>query len=376
MSKHALLSPSSSHRWLHCTPSAKLESKFENKSSRAAEEGTLAHLWCEYKLRKALGRECELPTDSNDNASMQEHTDAYVDFVLEQFDKAKEQSKDPLLLIEQHLDFSAYVPDGYGTADTVIVSDDTLYIIDFKYGMGVLVDAMHNPQMQCYALGALAIYDCLYDIKTISISIFQPRRENVSTWTIPVSELIEWAEDVLKPKALMAINGEGEFFPGDWCTFCRASIKCRARAEEKLQLAQDEFKLPPVLSDKEIADILLLLPGLTKWGNEIMSYATDAALNHGKEWKGFKLVEGRSIRKYKDEETVAKIAKDAGFTNIYRQALIPLTEMQKLMGKTQFEDILGDFIIKPPGKPTLVPSSDKRPAIHIMNANTEFNTED
>ena len=307
---------------------------------------------------------------------MQEHTDAYVDFVLEQLDIAKQNCKDPLVLIEQHVDFSDYVPDGYGTADCVIVSDDRLHIIDFKYGMGVLVDATDNPQMKCYALGALAIYDSLYDIKEVSMSIFQPRRENVSTWTITVDELKTWAEEVLKPKAEMAMNGEGEYCPGEWCTFCRAAVRCRARAEEKLKLAQEEFKLPPLLMDEEIEEILSVIPDLTKWANEIMAYATESAVNHGKEWNGFKVVEGRSVRKYKDESAVAEAAKEAGYKDIYRQSLITLTEMQKLMGKANFEEILGDLIIKPPGKPTLVPDSDKRQAINVTNAKNEFKMED
>ena len=307
---------------------------------------------------------------------MQEYTDAYVDFVLEQLDIAKQNCNDPLVLIEQHVDFSEYVPDGYGTADCVIVSDDKLHIIDFKYGMGVLVDATDNPQMKCYALGALAIYDSLYDIKEVSMSIFQPRRENVSTWTISVDELKSWAEEVLKPKAEMAMNGEGEYCPGEWCTFCRAAVRCRARAEEKLKLAQEEFKLPPLLTDSEIEKILSVIPDLTKWANEIMAYATESAVNHGKQWNGFKVVEGRSVRKYKDENEVAKAAKEAGYKDIYRQSLITLTEMQKLMGKATFEKVLGDLIYKPPGKPTLVPNSDKREAMNISDAKNEFKMED
>ena len=238
MSKHAFLSPSSSHRWLNCTPSAMLEAEFENKTSEAAKEGTVAHALCEHKLKKALRRRSKRPVSCYDSDEMQEHTDAYVDFVLEQLDIAKQNCKDPLVLIEQHVDFSEYVPDGYGTADCVIVSDNKLHIIDFKYGIGVLVDACENPQMKCYALGALAIYDSLYDIEEVSMSIFQPRRENVSTWTITVSKLKTWAEEVLKQKAKMAINGEGEYHPGEWCTFCKAAVRCRARAEEKLKLAQ------------------------------------------------------------------------------------------------------------------------------------------
>ena len=217
MSKHALLSPSSSHRWMNCTPSAMLEAEFENKSSQAAEEGTAAHAFCEHKLKKALRMRSKRPVSDYDSDEMQEHTDAYVEFVLEQLEIAKQTCKDPIILIEQKVDFSDYVPDGFGTADCLIVSDDKLHIIDFKYGLGVLVEAEENPQMKCYALGALAIYDSLYDITEVSMSIFQPRRENVSTWTVPVEDLRTWAEEELKPKAEMAIRGEGAFCAGEWC---------------------------------------------------------------------------------------------------------------------------------------------------------------
>lgn len=376
MSSHAFLSPSSSHRWLNCTPSAMLESEFESKTSQAAEEGTAAHAQCEHKLKRALHKRSKRPISDYDSDEMQEYTNAYVDFVLEQLDIAKVHCKDPLVLIEQHVDFSDYVPDGYGTADCVIVSDDKLHIIDFKYGMGVLVDAYENPQMKCYALGALAIYDSLYDITEVSMTIFQPRRENVSTWTVSVEELKKWAEEVLKPRAQMAMNGDGEYCPGEWCIFCKAAVRCRARAEEKLKLAQEEFKLPPLLTDDEIEETLAVIPDLTKWANEIMAYATDSAVNHGKQWNGFKVVEGRSVRKYKDEDAVADACKKAGYKDIYRSSLITLTEMQKLMGKKTFDDVLGDLIIKPKGKPTLVPVTDKREAMNITNAKNEFKMED
>ena len=205
------------------------------------------------------------------------------------------------------------------------------------------------------------------------MTIFQPRRENVSTWTIPVEELKAWAENELKPKAQMAYKGEGEYLPGEWCTFCRAAVRCRARAEEKLRLAQTEFKMPPLLTDAEIEEILTVLPDLTKWVNEITAYATDATVNHGKTWSGFKVVEGRSVRKYRDEDKVAEAAEEAGYTDIYRKTLITLTEMQKLMGKQRFEEVLGGLIYKPSGKPTLVPITDKRPAMNVTNAINEFN---
>jgi hypothetical protein len=373
MGNHAILSASSSHRWLHCLPSARLELEFDNTSGTAADEGSSAHALSEHKLKKALHIRSKRPISDYDSDEMEECTDAYVDFVMEQVELAKQICNDPIVLIEKRLDFSCYVPDGFGTGDCLIISDDRLHIVDFKYGMGVLVDAVDNPQMKLYALGALEIYDSLYDINEVSMTIFQPRRENVSTWTVTVDELKVWAEEELKPKAVKAYNGEGEYIPGEWCTFCRAAVRCRARAEEKLRLAQTEFKMPPLLTDNEIEEILFILPDLTKWANEITAYATDAAVNHGKEWNGFKVVEGRSVRKYKDENAIAEKAVASGFKDIYRKSLIPMTEMQKLMGKTKFEEILGDLIYKPPGKPTLVPNSDKRPAMNVADAKNEFN---
>lgn len=373
MSKHAILSASGSHRWLNCTPSARLELEFENTTSEAAREGTAAHALCEHKLKKFLKKRSKRPVSDYNSDEMEECTDAYAEFVMEQYEEVKKYCKDPVILIEQKLDFSCYVPEGFGTGDCIIISDDKLHIIDFKYGQGIFVEAEHNPQMMLYALGALEIYDALYDIKEISMTIFQPRRENVSTWTIPIEDLKAWAEEELKPNAQMAYDGDGEYLPGEWCTFCKAAVKCRARAEEKMKLARMEFKMPPLLTDAEIEEVLTVLPDLTKWANEITAYATEAAIHHGKEWNGFKVVEGRSNRKYRDEQLVAEAAKEHGYTDIYRQSLIPMTEMQKLMGKSAFEDILGDLIYKPPGKPTLVPNTDKHPTINVTNAENEFN---
>lgn len=373
MSDHALLSPSSAHRWIHCTPSAVLETKFEGRCSPAAAEGTAAHALCEHKLKRMLCRRTKPPESSYNSAEMEEHTDAYVEFVTSLIEKAKETCKDPLVQVEQRLDLSKYVPGAFGTADCLIVSDGTLHVIDMKYGLGVLVSAEDNPQLKCYGIAALGIYESLYDIQNVSLSIFQPRRENVSTWTISAEDLRLWAENELKPKAELAFKGEGEYHPGDWCQFCRAAVKCRARAEENLRIAEDEFRLPPLLKDSEIESILPKLSDITKWANDISSYALEMAVNHGKEWKGYKVVEGRSVRKYSDEAAVAEAAKKNGYTDIFRESLIPLTEMQKLMGKKKFEEILGGLITKPPGKPTLVPVTDKRPA---MSLSQEFKMED
>ena len=372
MGKHALLSASSSHRWLNCSPSARLEQEFEDTESTAAAEGTAAHALCEHKLKKALKRRSKKPVSEYDCDEMDAYTDDYVEFVMEVVEEAKQTCSDPLVLIEQRLDFSCYVPEGFGTGDCVIVADGLLHIIDFKYGQGVLVEAEENPQMMLYALGALRLFDALYDIEEISMTIYQPRRDNISTWTITVDDLLSWTENVLKPRAELAFRGEGDYIPGSWCTFCKAAVKCRARAEAKLQLARYKFAMPPLLTDTEIEDILLKLDDLTKWANEIQAYAQDAAINHGKVWHGFKLVESTTKRKYADENAVIEAANAAGYTDIFKKSLIPITEMEKLMGKKNFAAILGSLVEKPHGKPTLVPASDKRPAIITDDAKSEF----
>ena len=371
--QHAVLSASSAHRWLNCTPAPRLEQEFDDHETEAAAEGSAAHALAEHKLRKALKLRSKKPISQYDCDEMDEYTSGYVDFVMEALAEAKTTCPDPQVLIEQKLDFSCYVPDGFGTGDCLIVASPRLHVIDFKYGLGVLVDAYQNPQMMLYALGALRIFDCLYDITEVAMTIYQPRRENVSTWTISVDELREWAETTLRPKADLAFKGEGNYAPGSWCQFCRAAVKCRARAEAKLELAKFEFAQPPLLSDVEIGEILTKLDDLTHWANEIVAYAQDAAINHGKQWPGYKLVESRTIRKYSDEEAAAQAANAAGYHDIYKKSLISITEMEKLMGKQTFKEVLGGLVIKPAGKPTLVPASDKRPAIFTTGAKNDFN---
>lgn len=374
MSNHAILSASGAHRWMNCTPSARLEREFADKSSEAAAEGSAAHALAEHKLRKALKLRSKKPISQYDCDEMDNCTDGYVEFVLEIIEGLKQTCLDPTILIEQRLDFSRFVADGFGTGDCVVIGDGTLHIVDFKYGQGILVHATDNPQMKLYALGALDLFDGIYDISEVAMTIYQPRRENVSTYTVCKESLYQWAEDVLTPTAKQAFAGCGEYRSGDWCQFCRASVKCRARAEEKLNLAQFEFSLPPILTDENIEDILLKLDDLSSWANDIKSYALYAALNHGKHWNGFKLVEGRSNRRYKDEVAIAEVAKSAGYRDIYRQSLITLTEMEKLMGKQKFSETLGDLIEKPPGKPALVPITDKRPEINT-SAKHDFKEE-
>lgn len=368
---HALLSASSSHRWLHCNPSARLEREFADRETIAAAEGTAAHALAEHKLKRKLKLRSERPVSPFDTDEMEVCTDDYADFVMEQVTKERRRDLDTQVFIEQRLDFSCYVPEGFGTGDCLIVSRGRLHIIDLKYGQGLLVDSEENPQMMLYALAALNQYEEQYQIKKVKLTIFQPRRDNVSTWETTVAKLKKWATKDLVPKAQKAFRGEGEYCPGEWCIFCKAAVKCRARAEDKLRLAQSEFKMPPLLTDAEIESVLAKLPDIKKWADEIQEYALAKALA-GKEWTGFKLVEGRSVRKFTDERAVVKAANEAGYHDIYKQTLISLTEMEKLMGKAEFSKVLGALVTKPQGKPTLVPDTDKRQAISVSNPKSEF----
>ena len=375
MRPHALLTASGSKRWLSCTPSARLEATFAEKETTAAAEGTAAHALAEYKVKRALRYFCKRPVSEYEDEVMDMATDDYAAFILEAMAEMRKAGADPTVMIETRLDFSDWVPDGFGTGDCIIIGGDTLHIVDLKYGAGVLVEAEGNSQMMLYALGALQQFGCLYDVKKILMTIFQPRRENISTAEVSVEMLMEWADNFVRPKAKMAFAGEGEYLPGDWCLFCRAADKCRARAEANLKVAREEFGLPPLLTDEEVEALLPRLPDLVRWANELQAYALDAAVNHGKQWNGFKVVEGRSIRKYADEDAVANAAEACGYKDIYQKKLINLGDLEKLMGKKKFQEVLGAFIVKPPGKPTLVPVSDKRPALTITNVKEEFTEE-
>ena len=370
---HALPSASGAHRWLNCPPSAVLESGEPDSSSAAAEQGTAAHALAEWKLRRALHQAPGFkPEWTWIDDEMENLTDDYVAFVQEHISLARETCGDPQVLIEQRLDFSHVVPGGFGTGDCVIIAEPKLQIIDLKYGQGVLVQAEHNPQLMLYALGALHVFGDLYDIETVAVTIYQPRRGNVDTWETSVADLESWAETEVKPKAELAAAGGGEFCPGSWCQFCRIAPTCRARAEANLALAQLEFMPPAELTDAEAADVLTRIPQLKTWAADMEAYALSQAVNQGKTWDGFKLVAGRSIRKYTDETKVAEAAEAAGYADIYDHRLITLTAMERLMGKKTFTEVLGDLVVKPAGKPTLVPATDKRPALDIRNVETEF----
>ncbi len=354
---HAKLSASSSARWLACPPSALLNAQVSDTASDFAREGTCAHELAEYKVNKFLGHNVRDPTENLDffDAEMEECTDSYLQYITEETAKYRK----PVVMVEQRLDFSVYVPGGFGTGDCIIVADETLTVIDFKYGKNVLVSSENNSQMMLYALGALDMFDILYDITEIKMVIFQPRMQNVSEYTMTVNDLLNWAEHTLKPTAALAAEGKGEFQVGEHCRFCKVKATCRKRAEHNLMLAQYDFAMPAELEDTEIEAILPKTDKLVSWVNDIKDYALSQALA-GKRWTGWKLVEGKSVRKYTDETEVAEAVRGAGL-DPYEHKVLGLTAMQKLLGKKKFEELLSGLIYKPQGKPTLVPNSDKRP---------------
>ena len=362
--KHAFLSASASHRWLECPPSAKLCAEQDDRASPYAKQGTDAHALCEYKVLTALGRPAKDPAEDLDyfDTEMDNCTNEYCTYVMEQLQEAGQYCKDPEVLVEQRLDFSRWVPNGFGTGDCLIVADKVLHIIDFKYGLGILVEAENNSQMMCYALGALEIYNGIYDIESVKMTIFQPRRENISTYEMDKADLLHWAETILKPTAELAYIGEGEYKAGNHCQFCKAKVTCRRRAEYNLEMARYDFEMPAILDETEIAAILPRIDDLVAWAGDIKEYALQQAMS-GTEYPGFKVVEGRSVRKYTDEAAVAATVTDAGY-DPYEKKVLGITAMTSLLGKKRFEELLSGFITKPPGRPTLVPDSDKRPALN------------
>ena len=362
--KHAILSASSSERWINCPPSARLCENYPDKGSDYAAEGTDAHTLCEFRLKQALGLPAKDPIEDLGwyNEEMEECAAAYTAYVMELVEAAKQSGSTPTVLIEQRVDFSRWVESGFGTADCIVIADRILNIVDYKHGQGVEVSAVDNSQMKLYALGALEIVDYLYDIEEVQMTIFQPRKGNVSVFQISREALLEWAEGELTRQAQLAFEGKGEFSCGEWCRFCKAKAECRERANANLALAQLEFQLPALLDDEEIAEILGKLDALVSWATDVKEYALQQAVS-GKAWTGWKLVEGRSNRRYTNENAVIAAVLQAGY-DPYEKKVLGITAMQKALGKARFEELLSPFIEKPQGKPTLVPESDKRPAMN------------
>lgn len=372
MAKHALLSASGAHRWLECTPSAQLELQFPQSTSEYAEEGTAAHELCELTARYWLGEisEAEYENQRDElakgkyyNAEMQECANDYAKFVAEKTAAARETCEDAFTALEVRVDFSKYVKDGFGTGDCIIVSDNVLEIIDFKYGKGVRVEAAGNPQMKLYALGAYLEYNTLFDIDSVRMTIFQPRLSGVqSSDEITVKELLEWAEKYVKPRAKLAYKGEGEFVPSEEvCKFCRAKAQCKARADKNLKLF-DEAPDVLLLTPEDAGKILEQAGDIQSWLADLESLVSSTLLA-GQPVEGWKMVEGRSNRRFADELKVVDAMKAAGYDEslLYERKLITLTQMEKDFGKKAVAETLGELIVKPQGKPTLAPAKDKRP---------------
>lgn len=397
---HALLSASGSKQWLHCPPSVRLQENFPNESSVYAEEGTFAHEICEYKVRKYLHERVKRPqSEEFDTEEIEQITDVYAEFVISIIEKMRENGCEPLAFVEERVDYSHIAPSGFGTADMLIIGKDEngkglLHVCDFKTGKGVFVDADHNSQMMLYALGGLAAYGFLYDIEIVRMSIIQPRLDNISTFECSRQELEDWGESI-KPTALLAFEGKGEQHPGDWCRFCRAKPVCKACADEAMALCREDFldldagafddtaeesdmtapyeadtqtavfKQPGLIPITDLAEILPTLNRISSWIEAVFAFVSSEAINHGVPIPGYKVVEGRSKRVFTDTKAVVDTAVQNGYTDLYKQTLITLTEFEKMMGKKKFNELLGEYVAKPPGKLALVPESDPREPVDL-----------
>jgi hypothetical protein len=372
--KHALLSASGAKRWLECPPSARLEEKFPEQSSSYADEGTAAHELCELAAKYALGEIAEpaykrklvkLVKGQYYSAEMMECASDYGQFISDTVKTIKEICPDAFAELEvKNLDFSEYAPEGFGTGDCIIVADELLEIIDFKYGRGIRVDAKDNFQMRLYALGAIKRYGKLYDIKRVRMTIIQPRiNHEPSIDEIAVEDLFDWAENYVKPRAILAFAGNGEFNPSeDTCKFCRAREQCKARANKNLALFDNAPDLLLITVD-EAGKLLTKAADIKAWLKDLEALVL-RALFEGTPVESWKIVEGRSTRKFVDELKVAEALKNAGFTEaqLYERNLLSLTTLEKSFGKKTIGEALKDLIYKPPGKPTLAPATDKREA--------------
>lgn len=382
MGQHALLSASGAYRWMMCTKAPRLEESMDEETSVYAEEGTLAHNLAELKIAKEVGLISEqkyarklkqLRSDPLFTEEMDKATDVHKDFCIERLNEAKAVTKDAVIMLEQRLDYSPWVPEGFGTSDATILTDKSLEIIDLKYGKGIAVSAYENTQMKLYALGAINQFGFLYDLETIHMTISQPRLDSISTFEMSVDDLLHWAEEVVKPKAELAFKGEGEFVAGEHCRFCKVRATCRARAEENLKLACMDFQKPPLLTDEEVVEVLTSADDLISWVKDVQEYALAKAMNENKQWPGMKLVEGRGNRKYTDENAVVEALTAAGFKDnvIYKKSLNTITALEKELGKKRFEELLGTLVTKAPSKIKLVPDDDKRPEI-IASPEADF----
>lgn len=390
--KHAILGPSAASRWFVCTKSARLEQSFPSVEGDAAAEGTLAHSLAELIIEhrrqlisnKEFRAQLKLLKDNKFyNQAMYEYCDDYAVYVLEQYGKALATCPDAKLLIEERLELTEFVPDGFGTGDAGIVSDDVVDVIDLKYGKGVKVDVVDNKQLKIYALGWLRGHAYLYNVKIVRLHIYQPRIGNIASWEISYDDLMQWAEQELKPHAALAFNGEGEYVPGKHCQFCKAKTTCKANAEYQLSIAQEDFKdilfdqdpelvSPDLLKPEEVSRILGMAEGFKNWVEAVKDYALEQA-KQGVKWPGYKLVEGRSQRTMTDMAAVEKLLVKHQFdrSKIFKpQELVGITELEKVTGRRFFDEHLTQYTIKPQGAPTLAPISDPRK--EYRDANSDF----
>lgn len=371
---HASLGASKASQWLACTPSIRLGEQYVETTSIFAKEGTFMHelseLYLSYELKQITKAQLnkklkQMKQNEFYNTEIEQAVQTYVDVVTEKVNEARVRSKDPLILIEQKVDFSPWVPEAFGTGDLILFSGNRLEIVDLKGGKGVKVSAVENPQMRLYALGAINSFGVLFDIDSILMTIVQPRLDNISTDEMQVEELLEWAENEVKPKAELAFKGEGDFVPGEHCRFCKVKANCRARAEENLKLACMDFQKPPLLTDDEIVEVLTTVDQLMSWAKDVQEFALAKAMNENKQWPGLKLVEGRGNRKYSDDNAVVEALTAAGYESdvIFKKSLNTITTLEKELGKKTFQELLGSLITKAPGKVKLVPEEDKRQEI-------------
>lgn len=378
MTAHAKLSASGSEKWMTCTPSMFAEAPFADEGSEFAREGTFAHAVFELELLTSLGKPVEpLPQELMhfDSPELRDHVAQAVDFAWARIAAARKRCADPVILVEQRLDFSRWVPEGFGTGDLVIITDDLVEVLDLKYGKGIYVDPASNSQLRLYGLGAFNELSHLYDIRRVCMTVLQPRLNNYGFEELAIGDLLAWADAEVVPKAKLAWVGAGEFVAGEHCTmsFCKARYTCPARASQALEVAKLEFgpietaqpPLPASLSVERIAQLLPKADMVIDWFNDLKAYALEQATKHNNVVPGFKLVEGRSNRKYSSQDDVAAKLKASGIPEavMFERSLLGITAMEQAIGKKKFTELLGDLIVKPAGKPTLVPVSDKRPAL-------------
>lgn len=384
---HALLSPSSGKRWLTCTPSVRLEQQFDDSESVYAREGTLWHslneLLTRRKLRLILEKDFKRELgfiEKNELYSdeMYEDSEEYAVYVIEKYHEALARTKDAKIFLETKIDLSAYAPESFGTGDVAILADETMVFVDGKYGRGVPVSAIENEQCMLYALGLLDTYGWMYNVKKVQIVIYQPRINNINSWTVTVESLLKWGEEFVRPRAKMAFEGQGEYIAGDHCKFCRAKTRCRTQKDYYMDMAVDVFKEPQILSDEEVSQVLTKVGGLISWAEAVKEHVT-AEMKKGKSWPGWKLVEGKSNRIFLDQPKVIALLKEKGYTDetIYDTKLRSVTQMEKALGKSDFGAFLNTFVKKPYGKPTLTTAEDKRAAYdRSKEASDVFNEQD